>query len=847
MSGLEAREIIEASVRRELFGPANDESPVGTPIDCSSGTIHFESQEASRGQFHDATTLQEILTQSSPLRRYGIGVLNGGASQRGTAVDNDGVGTDDADIGWVPGLSDSDETPDGPSVEVKGVLRQDVADSDDFDLTDANTFKPSAMAVSIKCRVPRSGSLRVTVRGAHYDKIVVHIPGLKRPRDWWLRRPFELTGTVPGRVLLAETHRLKTISMEPTGDDPRLAPTTQVYSRPVPGESEPNLRLVTIAVANQAAATGPASALFQMGFSATAQDGLLIEAYPEVEQPDRDDEQQSIDLLYRNKRTYAIGHGCAAGWGQASERTAPWVSAEPLPAYEVVSLTPNVYITDATGDRAAVTVSMAALAEGKPEGRNQVESVLALYEEWIDQQAALIPDLLPRFRQAAERHMALCRDALQRMRTGWQLVDTNPIAARAFQLANQAMLYQQVRSRLPLREVERGSDDVLRPNGPHPDALVEPGQGNWRPFQIAFILASLAELVEPSRANRSLVDLIFFPTGGGKTEAYLGASALSLLARRLRDPSDRGTDTLMRYTLRLLTAQQFLRAASLICVLEDIRSQHSSELGEAPFGIGIWLGRTSTPNHWKQAVSALRQLRRDPQAQNLFLLLRCPWCGTQMGTKSRSNGGQDVIGYEQSGKRVVLRCVDPDCRFGGRKSLPVHVVDEDIYDARPSIVIGTVDKFAMMAWQPLARRLFGLGNDGQREVSPPNLIIQDELHLISGPLGSMVGLYEPVVGDLSTDYRHEVPIGPKIIASTATIRRYGDQIRGLFGRDEVALFPPHGLEEGHSFFAEPATLPRRLTRAGPPILRDHECIARLDADRSGAGRRCHAPGSDRRS
>ena len=805
MSGLEAREIIEASVRRELFGPADDEPPVGTPIDCSSGTIHFESQEASRGQFHDATTFQEILTQSSPLRRYGIGVLHGGATQRGTAVSNDGVGTDDTDIAWVSGLSDSDETLDGPPVEVKGVLHHDEADSDDFDLTDANTFKPSAMAVSIKCRVPSSGSLRIRVRGAYYDRIVVHIPGLKRPLDWWLRRPFELVGTVPGRVLLAETHRLKTISMAPTGEQPRLAPTTQVYSRPVPGESEPDLRLVTIAVANQAAATGPNNALFQMGFSATAQDGLLIEAYPEVEQPDGDDEQRSIDLLYRNKRTYAIGHGCAAGWGQASEGTAPWVSAEPLPAYEVVSLTPNVYVTDEAGNRTAVTVSMAALAEGKQEGRDQVDSVLALYEEWIDQQEALIPDLLPRFQQTAMRHIELCRAALQRMHTGWQLVGSSQIAKRAFQLANQAMLFQQVRSRLPLREFERDRNDILRPKGVHPEPVVQPGQGNWRPFQIAFILASLPELVEPQRASRSIVDLIFFPTGGGKTEAYLGASAISLLARRLRDPSDGGTDTLMRYTLRLLTAQQFLRAASLICVLEDIRSKFPDEFGETPFGIGIWLGGNSTPNTWKWAQRVLDQLRRNPQAQNLFLLLRCPWCGAQMGTKPRRGSGQDVFGYEQVGNRVVLRCVDPACRFAGRKGLPVHVVDDDIYDIRPSIVIGTVDKFAMMAWRPMARRLFGLGNDGQREVSPPSLIIQDELHLISGPLGSMVGLYEPVIDDLCTDHRPELSVPPKIIASTATIRRYEDQIGGLFGRDQVALFPPHGLEEGHSFFAEPAT------------------------------------------
>ena len=804
MSGLEARGIIEAAVRRELFGPAASESPRGIAVDCSSGALHFESLEASRGQFHDSTSLQEILTQSDPLRRYGIGVLYNGATQRGTQIAEDGTGADDQDLTWVSGLPENEDTPDGPPIEIEGTLRYDEPDSDDFDLTDANTFKPSAMAMSFKCRVPAGGSLAVTVTGAYYDKITAHIPGLKQPRDWWLRAPFELAGTIPGQVLLADTNRLKVVGTHPTGGAPRIAPTTQVFSRPVPGEADPDLRLVTIAVLNQAAGTGPSSALFQMGFTATPAGGLRIEPYPEVDHPDRDDEEQSIDLLYRHKRTYAIGHGCAAEWGDGEEQSARWVRAEPLPAYEVVSLTPNVYV-DEEGARKAVVVSMAALAEGTDEGCEQVETVLRLYEEWILGQEALIPELLPRFHPAAHRHVRLCREAVERMREGWTLVGSDPIAERAFRLANEAMLSQQVRSRLPLREVARGRDDVLRPIGAHPEPVVQAGQGNWRPFQIAFILASLPELVQPSRPTRSLVDLIFFPTGGGKTEAYLGAAAISLLARRLRDPSDAGTDTLMRYTLRLLTAQQFLRAASLVCVLEDIRAKVPGELGDAPFSIGIWLGRNSTPNTWAQAEEALKQLRRDPHAQNRFLLLRCPWCGTQMGTKQRGKSSQDVIGYELVGKKVMLRCIDPACRFGQRTGLPIHVVDDDIYEVRPSIVIGTVDKFAMMAWRPQVRRMFGLGDDGTREVSPPSLIIQDELHLISGPLGSMAGLYEAVIDDLCTDHRGDDPVPPKIIASTATVRRYEDQIRGLFGREQVALFPPHGLEEGHSFFAEPAT------------------------------------------
>jgi hypothetical protein len=813
VSGGEARSIVEAAVRRELFGPAEDGPPQGRPIDCSTGVLRFESQDASRGQFHDATTQQEVLTQSDPLRRYGIGVLFNGGARRGTSISHDATEVDEADLLGVVGLATNEGTLDGPGAEVTGRLAQDEPDTDDFDLTDANTFKPSAMAVSFKCRVPADGLLQIEVRGAYYDRIAAHIPGVKTTQDWWVRRPFELTGSVRARVLTSEVNRLKIIETEPA-DSLRISPTTQVYIRLVPGDPDPDMRLVTVAVVNQSAGSGPASALFQTGFTVRGQSGLRIEPYPEVEQPDRDHEEESIDLLYRFKRTYAVGHGCAAEWGAVDGAAVRWVRAEPMPAYETVSLTPDIYVADGDGGRRPLTISMAALADGSEEGRRQVEAVLSLYEQWILEQEIVIPELAIRLQDAARRHTAHCRDALERMRTGWELVGSNAIAERAFRLANHAMLYQQVRSRLPLRLVERGGDDVLRATGTHPEPAVQHGQGNWRPFQIAFILATLPEIVEPGRASRSIVDLIFFPTGGGKTEAYLGVSAISLLVRRLRDPSDVGTDTIMRYTLRLLTAQQFLRAAALVCVLEDIRSRHMGELGDSPFGIGIWLGGSSTPNRWIQAVTALRALRRDPQTQNPFLLLSCPWCGTQMGTKPRPRAGQDVLGYEQAGSKVVLRCVDQQCRFSGRKGLPVHVVDEDIYEVRPSIIIGTVDKFAMMAWQPQARRLFGLDDQGERDVSPPGLIIQDELHLISGPLGSMVGLYEPIVDELCTDRRGASNVPPKIIASTATVRRYEDQIRGLFGRENVALFPPHGLEEGRSFFAEPASLPDGLPAPG---------------------------------
>lgn len=816
MSGLEARAIVETELRRELFGPVGGEEPDGKPVECASGTISFATAEESRGQFHDATTKQEILTIGTPLQRYGVGVLYSGAAVGGTVI---GLSSEaDVDLTGVPGVATSEDDPEGPPVEIKGLLRHDEADSDDFDLTDANSFKPSAMAISFACRVPAHGVIRIRVTGAHYEKLRVHIPGLSKPVDWWLRRAFTLLGTVPGRVLSDETNRLKIVPTAPEGGAPSIAPTTRVFSRPAPraDRSQPNdpeLRLVTVAVVNDVMDSGPGSALFQMGFTIAAADGVLIEPYPELELPDQNDEEQSIHLLYRNSRTYAIGHGCAAEWEGGAGSPVLFLRAVALPSYEVVSLTPNIYRTDnqgrymldEKGQRQAVTVSMKELADGTAAGDAQVETVLRLYGEWISDRVAEIDDLPQGLQPAARRHMTLADNALTRMRTGWAMVGSDTTARQAFRWANEAMLYQQVRSNLPLRGVERGKDDVLRVKGAHPAPDIPQGRGTWRPFQIAFILASLPELVDPTANNRLLVDLIFFPTGGGKTEAYLGTCAISLLARRLRDPEDAGTDTLMRYTLRLLTAQQFLRAASLICVLEDLRENNATALGNSPFGIGIWLGGSSTPNSWKQAADCLTRLRRNPHEQNLFLLLRCPWCGAQMGTRPKGRGGQDVVGYELSGKnRVTLRCADSQCKFSRRSGLPVHVVDQDIYEVRPSIVIGTVDKFAMLAWRPEARKLFGLDDQGNRVASPPGLLVQDELHLISGPLGSMVGLYEPIIEELCTDRRREKPVPPKIVASTATIRRFEDQIKGVFGREKVALFPPHGLEEGHSFFAEPA-------------------------------------------
>lgn len=809
MSGIEARDSVEAAVRRELFGPQGGEESRGTEIDCSSGVLNFDSFEEIRGQFHEASSKQEILTKSDPLRRYGIGVLHAGpvrttpnlnASQK---IDPDD--DEKATVG-VTGLPTSDSDVDAPILEVPRI-HHDVADTDDFDLSDANSFNPSAMAISFRCKASSSDHFGIKIEGAYYDRIRVNISQSARQLDWWVRRPFTLIGSVSGSQIRTGANRLMTIPVTSLyADQLRLEPVVQIYSRPVPTSTEVGDYLITVAIRNESAGTGAASALFQMRFSVEPEDNLQIEPYPEALGPDGDEEEQNLDLLYRNKKTFAIGHGCAANWAFDDRGSVSELSADAMPSYEVVSLTPTIYKTNAKGDREAVTVSMAELGSGSVKGQEQVEALLGMYGEWISEREREIGTLPSSLHPAAGRNLERCKEALDRMTVGWLIVQTDPIARRAFQLANQAMLQQQIRSRLKRREAIRGRDGVLRVDGPHPKVKAEEHHGLWRPFQIAFLLATLPEVIQPQDTHRSTVDLIFFPTGGGKTEAYLGLSAISLLARRLRNPDDAGTDTLMRYTLRLLTAQQFLRAAALICVLEDIRSLNQEEFGSEAFGIGVWLGGDTTPNTNKGAVQQLKDLRRNPTANNPFLLLRCPWCGAQMGPKRKGRSRSvDVIGYEQKGaSNVVLRCIDDECRFSGASGLPIHVIDEEIYSKRPSIIIGTVDKFAMLAWRPEARAIFGLDTNGDRDVSPPGLIIQDELHLISGPLGSMVGLYESVIHELCTDRRGHNTTVPKVIASTATARRYEEQIRSLFGRSQVRLFPPHGLEEGRSFFAEPA-------------------------------------------
>ena len=341
MSGVEARGIVEAALRRELFGPPEDEAPRGNPLVCRPLPIRFAKREDSWGLWHDFESGEEILTESHPLRRYGVGILFAGAVDHGRELDDaaaEDVGDDE--IAGVTGLSDNEDDLAEPPVEIeiKGTqaLRGE-ADSDDFDLTDANSFKPSAMAISFECDVSHQGSLEVEVTGSYYDRIPVEWPGLRRPRSWWVRRPFELSGTIAGDTLLRSTSRLVKIALSPV-DGLRISPALRVFSRRLPGQaSNSTRRLVTLALMNTAPGSGPAAALYQLGFRAKPTEHLRIVPYPGIEKHDSDEEEESLALLYRKQLTYAIGHGCAANWSANGEGTVSEVCADPLPTYDVPS------------------------------------------------------------------------------------------------------------------------------------------------------------------------------------------------------------------------------------------------------------------------------------------------------------------------------------------------------------------------------------------------------------------------------------------------------------------------------------------------------------------------------
>ena len=510
--------------------------------------------------------------------------------------------------------------------------------------------------------------------------------------------------------------------------------------------------------------------LFQAGLAveAVSASGVgAIRPRPALSPASSDEDAQSAALLYRDVVEYAVGHGVAAVWESSSADCVDRVTTTWMPDTEVKGMS-----VDGHPDLAdflhrhpdALGAEWLARADARAEITSALSAFVAEYRRWIGKTLeSRLSDLPTDLNAAAERNLAHCQDACRRMEDGVSTLSSSDDAWRAFALANAAMDRQS-------RYEAKG--DRKRPL-------------TWRPFQLAYLLLVLPGLVAPEYKDRDCLDLLWFPTGGGKTEAYLCLTAFQIFLRRITDPGRRengGVDVLMRYTLRLLTIQQFQRAASLICACEAIR--HSSEdLGTSRISLGLYVGGDATPNRMAHAREALREEHAGLEPRSTpRQLLNCPVCGDGLPPSS----------YRETadGHGIETRCGNRKCETGG-EPLPVLTVDDHLYSCPPSLLIGTIDKFAQLPRRSDLRSLFGL--DGG---IPPGLIIQDELHLISGPLGSMAGLYETVIDLLCA----QDEMRPKVIGSTATIGQATRQVRALFDR-RVLQFPPSGFEASDSFFA----------------------------------------------
>ena len=559
--------------------------------------------------------------------------------------------------------------------------------------------------------------------------------------------------------------------------------------------------------APQADAKRDAAYIFQAQLTLYTNDGFIPR--PDLRHQKSNDhaDDQIADLQYRDDFEYAVGHNVSAIAHPDEDGHCTTIQTAWMPTAEVEKVIAN--------DKIPVELSMETIAAADTAQaiRTLISPMVTAYGEWIAMQAVPIATRSDDQRPETANHLLQQATRIKkRITEGLQALD-DPNVLESFRIANRTIA-------LALRR--RATH-----NSPTDPASIAPPK--WRPFQLAFILMNLVGIAKPEHTDREIVDLLFFPTGGGKTEAYLGLAAFTLVLRRFRNPGIQGAGVsiIMRYTLRLLTLDQLGRAATLICALELEREKDPTKFGVWPFEIGLWVGQGATPNimgkKGDKKEKTARKLTLDYQEgktkQTPLPIDKCPWCGYALNAKSFQldpNVDHPI--------NLNLICSNRKCDFRGDRKLPIVGVDESIYRRLPCFIIATVDKFASLPWVGQTANLFGkvITYDAQgfygaatpnqkgtsrliKSLSPPDLIIQDELHLISGPLGTMVGLYETAIEALCTYEHNGKPIKPKIIASTATVRRANKQIQALFGRQHVDVFPPPGPDRRDSFFAKTVT------------------------------------------
>ena len=814
----------------------------------------------------------------SPVERYPTGVLHPVDPGHGatTGIDPAQPESDDG-----PGLAPAARPPSPPAAEAPRSDDLLPDDEEDDSPADANGTPGSAGArpmsrrryvppssVGVSFYVLGEARLRVTASAASYRRVrergasgrfVAHRPDAdsaggdghslddrgNHTSARYERTPFECgldwpegSGPTPDGLQRQSRRRRyrdgDVLSATFSSPSPATAPEAAAGASPA-WETQLDVRrrpyrdghILTVVFANRQREAPPGAdraerRLFEARLECSVEAGELVE-YPRVDPALLTDEEQEIELRHRDAQVFAIGHGAAANW-ESEPGSLPRIWSESMPAVEVPDVT--TLITDVDED----VLVMHDIADAPFEAiLDRFDAFVDGYEEWVGRQRAA-DGYTDSENAAATRIFAQMDAARGRMRGGVELLRRDADAAVSFRLANRAMLEQ-----MRQHDRARGRDKDARAY-------------RWRPFQLAFLLTAIRSTIDERDPCRGILDLIWFPTGGGKTEAYLGLLAFLVVWRRLRHgEAGGGTAVLMRYTLRLLTRQQFERATRIICALELLRRRGVARIGAEPVTVGLWVGAAASPNTFQEAAKQVADLVADyadsidrvaedaeqpvehdgpaPDAVaarpapggtgssgHYLVLQSCPWCGARL-TAPHS--------YVTGPTEFRFLCRNASCEFGDGHPLPCNVVDDALYQQPPTLLVGTIDKFARLAWEERAAAFFG---NGIRR--PPELVIQDELHLIAGPLGSVAGVYEAALESVL----ERRGVQPKYVASTATIRMASEQVRRLYGR-ETAVFPPPGLSADDSWFA-------RTDRSRPgrlyigylaPGLDQQHCLAPLAA------------------
>ncbi|AFR49094.1 DISARM system helicase DrmA [Gordonia sp. KTR9] len=747
------------------------------------------------------------------------------------------VGADPAETGQA--MSDLDPTTNGQS-GVPVPTDEDMASSDDGEDRDEGAkgalTHPSSMG--LRFQVPSDcGVLTVTASWGRYETFRRENED-GRKVQWARRSPVTKTAEVDVRGQLAHT---------------TLAPIILDADVTLRVELFPNgdRTIVELALSNDRV-TGmdapPGDWLFQTKIRVEANSGepvfLPSRDVLDADYSETDDERRRLDLHYRHRLEFAIGRTASVTWIEADDESRRATSVETtwLPTAEVPQTV--------AGEAGAAVTSMRLLMDLTPEAVDGAFLPLVDgYRTWLDDQKTLAATLPAHLKITADEAIAEAGLVVTRLEDGLRLLRTSSDALDAFRFMNRAMRDQRMRSQVAAARSERSDLSIEGALA----AVEEKGDSaaSWRPFQLAFILLQVPTLRDPTNESRSgaaaNVELLFFPTGGGKTEAYLGLAAFTFAIRRLQGVIDTddgpldggdGVAVLMRYTLRLLTSQQFQRAAALVCAAELIRQSDAAKWGHRPFSIGLWVGSAVSPKRYTDAKEQIRTAREDTgktHGLTVLQLQRCPWCGSVIDPKR----DLQTVGATE---RIEVHCGDRKgiCPFsidGGSGALPITTVDDELYRNPPTFLLATVDKFARLAREGEAASLFGYvsarcprhgyrhpdsrgnckGNSHNKKdeggvaypavqiatvprLRPPDLIIQDELHLITGALGTAVGVFENAVDVLSSYDQNGTTVRPLVVASTATVRNALNQVTALYGRG-VAVFPPQVLDVRDTFFS----------------------------------------------